>query len=109
MGGGKLIKLKEIVDEAIKLVNAAEDAQEFIQKEGGVKNVFMFKRIGTQVNFVEKRDVWADEIIPNMRPYCPVEWMDAEDLLFMLYTSGSTGKPKGIAHRLFSHHLILFL
>eukprot|EP01069_Polyplicarium_translucidae_P008596 Polyplicarium_translucidae@DN3238_c0_g1_i15.p2 len=33
-----------------------------------------------------------------MRPYCPVETMDAEDLLFVLYTSGSTGKPKGIAH-----------
>eukprot|EP01069_Polyplicarium_translucidae_P008606 Polyplicarium_translucidae@DN3238_c0_g1_i24.p1 len=29
-----------------------------------------------------------------MRPYCPVETMDAEDLLFVLYTSGSTGKPK---------------
>ncbi len=27
-----------------------------------------------------------------------VEWMDAEDTLFVLYTSGSTGKPKGIMH-----------
>jgi hypothetical protein len=53
------------------------------------------------------------------RPVAPCEWMDSEDLLFMLYTSGSTGmlsvstfllvlqftehmcfagKPKGIAH-----------
>ena len=46
---------------------------------------------------------------------CPVEWVDAEDPLFMLYTrysidtyannlliskhvSGSTGKPKGVLH-----------
>lgn len=29
---------------------------------------------------------------------CEVEWMDAEDPLFMLYTSGSTGKPKGVLH-----------
>jgi acetyl-CoA synthetase len=27
-----------------------------------------------------------------------LEWLDAEDPLFMLYTSGSTGKPKGVLH-----------
>lgn len=27
-----------------------------------------------------------------------VEWVDAEDPLFILYTSGSTGTPKGVLH-----------
>ena len=31
-------------------------------------------------------------------PICPVEWVDAEDVLFLLYTSGSTGRPKGVVH-----------
>jgi acetyl-CoA synthetase len=44
------------------------------------------------------RDLWASEIMDAERPYCPCEWMDSEDPLFMLYTSGSTGKPKGILH-----------
>lgn len=38
------------------------------------------------------------EILKTSRPYCPCEWMDSEDTLFILYTSGSTGKPKGVAH-----------
>ena len=33
----------------------------------------------------------------KQRSTCPVEWMGAEDPLFILYTSGSTGKPKGAA------------
>ena len=32
------------------------------------------------------------------RRHCDIEWMDAEDPLFILYTSGSTGKPKGVLH-----------
>ena len=34
------------------------------------------------------------DIVPQYPTSCPVEWVDAEDPLFLLYTSGSTGKPK---------------
>ncbi|KAL5112620.1 Acetyl-coenzyme A synthetase cytoplasmic [Taenia crassiceps] len=44
------------------------------------------------------RDVWWDEAIPPVETECPVEWMDAEDGLFILYSSGSTGRPKGLLH-----------
>lgn len=44
------------------------------------------------------RDIDGTALIKNMRPYCPIEYMDSEDFLCILYTSGSTGKPKGVAH-----------
>lgn len=57
------------------------------------------------VNFDERicklkkgRDVDGTALMKNMRPYCPIEYVDSEDFLCLLYTSGSTGKPKGVAH-----------
>ena len=44
------------------------------------------------------RDFWLDEECRKQRSTCTVEWMGAEDPLFILYTSGSTGKPKGVMH-----------
>ncbi len=58
----------------------------------------MVKRTGNEVNWVEGRDVWYDEIIKIASDKCEPEEMSAEDPLFILYTSGSTGKPKGVLH-----------
>jgi len=44
------------------------------------------------------RDFWWHDVMKEASEECEVEWMDAEDPLFMLYTSGSTGKPKGVLH-----------
>lgn len=63
-----------------------------------VKTVIVLQRTGAEVPFHAGRDVWWHEAMDAERPYCPPEWMDSEDTLFMLYTSGSTGKPKGIQH-----------
>lgn len=83
--GKKITELKKICDDGMK-------GCDFI------KTCFVYRRTGAQVNMQEGRDVWADDVVPGMRPYCPPVEMDSEDLLFMLYTSGSTGKPKGVAH-----------
>jgi len=46
------------------------------------------------------RDFWYHEEVraEDISQHCDVEWVDAEDPLFILYTSGSTGKPKGVLH-----------
>ncbi|KAF9619581.1 hypothetical protein IFM89_007408 [Coptis chinensis] len=38
------------------------------------------------------------DAVPKYPMTCDVEWVDAEDPLFLLCTSGSTGKPKGVLH-----------
>ena len=43
------------------------------------------------VPFTEGRDIWWNDVIPQQSTECQIEWMDAEDPLFLLYTSGSTG------------------
>ena len=44
------------------------------------------------------RDLWWHDLMANAAPECPAEWMDSEDMLYILYTSGTTGKPKGLVH-----------
>jgi acetyl-CoA synthetase len=65
-----------------------------------VKTCIVVKHTGTEVPWVEGRDVWYHEELaaPDITTDCPCEEMDAEDPLFILYTSGSTGKPKGVMH-----------
>jgi acetyl-CoA synthetase len=75
------------------------------QEEGTtVDKVLVWRRhagqSATASPFVEGRDFWVDEILPNFSGeiVAPVP-MDAEAPLFLMYTSGSTGKPKGCQHR----------
>jgi len=82
--GGRTLPLKNIVDTACVGCD--------------VRKVFVFQRTGAKVNWVDGRDVYMEELMVRERPYCPPEWMDSEDLMFILFTSGSTGKPKGVAH-----------
>jgi acetyl-CoA synthetase len=83
--GAKKIPLKQNVDKA--LINCPN-----------VHTVFVVKRTGAEINWVDERDVSYEEIVSSMNPDCPPEVMDSEDPLFILYTSGSTGKPKGVLH-----------
>ena len=107
--GGKEVKLKEVVDDAI-----SDKRCNFVKKvvvfEHSVRDPTCLSKSRAdslldpiivapfETAAAISREVKANEALKNQRPYCPPEVMDAEDLLFILYTSGSTGKPKGIAH-----------
>jgi acetyl-CoA synthetase len=85
MRGGRRIPLKSIVDRAIDGMSMVE-------------TVLVARRTEHDVPMQAGRDHWLDEECGKQRSTCTVEWMGAEDPLFILYTSGSTGKPKGLLH-----------
>ncbi|MED6222724.1 Acetyl-coenzyme A synthetase, cytoplasmic [Stylosanthes scabra] len=91
--GTKPILLKDIVDAAIN-----DSAKNGVSVDVCLvyDNPVALKREDTK--WTQGRDIWWQDVIRKYPSTCPVEWVDAEDPLFLLYTSGSTGKPKGVLH-----------
>jgi len=83
--GGRTLPLKQTVDRAVDGLDQ-------------VTTVLVARRTATNPPMRAGRDWWLDEECHKQRSTCSVEWMGAEDPLFILYTSGSTGKPKGVLH-----------
>lgn len=82
---GQVIPYKKTVDEALLQVPT-------------IKQVIVVRHAEIKCHLLEQRDYFYHDEIKKVSSSCPVEWLDSEDLLFILYTSGSTGKAKGIVH-----------
>jgi acetyl-CoA synthetase len=88
----KVVRLKEIVDEAIEIC-----------KENGhkVEHVIVYKRTErTDIPWNERRDIWHHEFLHYISENVRVETqrLNSNDISYLLYTSGTTGAPKGVQH-----------
>jgi acetyl-CoA synthetase len=85
--GGRLVPLKAAADEALLECPT-------------IQATIVVSRTQNRVDMEPGRDFWYHEEMraDDIAHHCDIEWMDAEDPLFILYTSGSTGKPKGVLH-----------
>jgi len=81
---GKIINLKEIVDENAAIVDSVE-------------HVIVLERIKNKITINKKDKFWTD-LMANASDVCSPEELDSNHPLYILYTSGTTGKPKGVLH-----------
>ena len=82
---GKVVPLKQNVDEALK-------------KSPTVEKCIVYNRCNQPIDMKSGRDLWWHELMADASADCPAEQLDSEHPLYILYTSGSTGKPKGVLH-----------
>jgi propionyl-CoA synthetase len=83
---GKVIALKPLVDESIKL-SKSPPARVIIVNRG--LDPAMARVAGRDLDYAELRAKHLDAEVP-------VTWLESNETSYILYTSGTTGKPKGV-------------
>ncbi len=85
---GKPVALKAVLDEA--LATSPEPL--------AVEHVLVVRHADLDTGWVEGRDHWWHEYVPQQPATPSPAATAAEDVLMLIYTSGTTGRPKGAVH-----------